>query len=178
MEKWSIINQLFVIPVITGIISSGIVTFLFIRLRPRFKVSNVIAVRKINGKTRFTIKVVNDTRFNFHNAKASLVLFRPYQVGPNLNIRTEDIMLIQNTHEFFPAKSKSQYSEHAVLFSTEEPILQISDSSSYFVFQIQAEHSLSGLRKFTSKKYFNRGSDIRKGTFKHGTKIEFVDEQD
>lgn len=155
----------------TSFIASLVFTFLFTRLKPRLKISSVIA----HSHGTFKIKVVNKSRSSAINLKAELAYIRYFSVPGGKETKSEEIDLLKG--ELFAIDKyarSSVYATYSYRFATKQDIRQgFSNKNKDFIrFKIYAVHSLSNIGKVFYQEYsFN---NIQDGDFPLGCSIELV----
>lgn len=147
--------------IITGIATSFIAScffiFIFTRLKPKIKISDLIAIRDNNGAVPYKIKVINKSRFPVINIKAELAYINYFQVPGGLE--TNSVKIVLNKSEIFSLDkfdTKAQNAPYTYMFVTTENILNrlIQNNLPYIRFKLSAIHSLSNIGTVFEKRYY------------------------
>ena len=147
------------IGVISGLIASGVMYFVLLRIKPRMRVSDKIC--QVPSTDLYVVKVVNLSRSILMDVEYAMHICHRSSDGI---VQIEHIQFAKPDLNFLCAYSKSdKNAEYAIRLSFRFDIESLQTDEDYLVFTISAKHSVSGTAVFVSQKY--KSSAIRCGRF-------------
>lgn len=157
----------------TSFVASIIFTVIFTSLRPKLKISDLVAIRQSNNTTSYKIKVINKSRYAATNVKAELSYINLFSVPNGLETNSKKVVL--NKSEIFSLDKfnlKSENASYTYMFVTTENIQNGLEAGNrnYLILRISATHSLSNMGKVFEKKFFI--GDFANGDFCFGNSTE------
>lgn len=157
----------------TSFVASIIFTVIFTSLRPKLKISDLVAIRQSNNTTSYKIKVINKSRYAAINVKAELSYINLFSV-PN-GVETNSSKIELNKSEIFLLDKfnlKSENASYTYMFVTTKNIQNglEAGNKNYLILRISATHSLSNMGKVFEKRYFIE--DFANGDFCFGNSTE------
>jgi hypothetical protein len=167
--------------IITSLLTSTIAAFIVIRIlriyKPKIEISPIIAegISSKNGQTKFTIKVINRTKYCVFDIKARLHIIKKYQTATGEILKSELIELKQSEPFILAAYSKKKNNtDFTFRFLTYEDLNTKwdNDKIQYLKFRLICRHEISGNFGHFSKEYRLKGHSIKKGDFDKGDSYE------
>jgi hypothetical protein len=160
--------------IISGIISSSLVLYLFTRLKPCIYISDKIAKRKIKSGTHlYKIKIINRSSYSAINIQAELSIVNEIFPNQDGDKETNDLEPVNlKKKEIFQLDKYSRRTDYtpytfSFVISKDELDKYLEDSQNkYLRFRVFAIHSLSNIGKVFEKKY--EVSSIIEGDFSPG----------
>lgn len=168
------IQSTITISIITGIISGTISSALFFyimsKLSPKIEISNQICKAQDSEGIFYGFKILNSSRFDLVDIKLEFILKSPFNSNGGSNNKLSHLSLRKDHLTQFPKyRSDDKYAEYAVVAGTRDNIEEIwKESTQFLVVKVQAKHSLSGITKSFSHKYYTKKSCIKEGFFNFG----------
>lgn len=167
--------------IITSILTSTISAFIFIKLlrfyKPKIEISPVIAkgISTKNGQVKYTIKVINRTKYRVYDIKARLHILKKYQTATG-EIEKSEIIELKQSEPFVlaPYSTKKNNTDYAFRFLTYEDLdtKWDNDKVQFLKFRLICRHEFSGNFGFFSKEYRIKTSTIKTGDFNKGDSFE------
>ncbi|MDN0032711.1 hypothetical protein [Oscillibacter ruminantium] len=157
--------------VISGIISSILVSCTLLLIKPRVSLSDEICMDP--QKNVFQLKIVNRTRAALMDVKYTLHLCHRYKDGI---IVMDPVEFCKSNVDSLPKYNKLDLDAHYAMrlaFPPKEEILTHQDD--YLLFTLTAKHATTGTIAFFSQEYQIR--DIMCGKFETGTSTKILVEQ-
>lgn len=155
--------------IITGLVASIIFAGILMLIRPKISVSNKICKRKLkNGDFLYCIKIVNRSRFLLTDVKCCLEYCTPSGSG---NKRVTEIEPKIRKPIMYIDKYTRKNEDYALRMAYEIDNYPISENS-YYIFTIQAKHSISNTVR-TKRVIYNQYA-IQEGIFETGKSMKIL----
>jgi hypothetical protein len=166
--------------IVTGLFTSLISAMLFLYilnlLRPKIEISSEISKSvSLTNKLKYTIKVINKTKFDVYDIKAQLHIIRKCQT-PSGEIEKSELIELRRSDPFILGKfnRKDINADYAFRFVTYADLDSIwnDDDKDILKFRIICKHQISGVLKCFQHEYRIKRSVIKNGKFKAGNLFE------
>ena len=161
--------------ILTGAVSSLVASIVFLVglswFRPKIAIADAVAKNTSNGRTFYSVKVINRTKSPVVGVRVRMTLatLRYVSNGPvfnqeEINLRTHEIMEIP---EFDKKDEKARY---AIQFEILDDLdTKWHDTNTTELrFQIYATHSFTGFGKAFEERYFNKSVALQNGAYAAG----------
>ncbi|MDD4991617.1 MAG: hypothetical protein PHR83_05215 [Paludibacter sp.] len=166
--------------IVTGLFTSLISAILFLYilslLRPKIEISPEISKSiSLTNKLKYTVKVINKTRFDVYDIKAQLHIIRKCQT-PSGEIEKSELIELKRDDPFILGKfdKKDVNADYAFRFVTYIDLESIwtDDNNDILKFRVICKHQISGVLGYFQQKYRVKKSVIKTGEFKAGNLME------
>ncbi len=167
----------------SGIVALGLVYFVFWKWKPNIEISRNIAMRFVEGKAEYKIKLINKSKYPANDVFVELWKKIEYKATSNskaFNESVEKSKLSTNkwlTIEKFVSNKKikeTKYAPHCITIKIidedVESILKTNNAQS-LVFKISVKHGLSNISSTFSMEY-NDSNCLKEGRFIFGNSLE------
>lgn len=176
----------YIVEIFGGIVLSVMGLFLIWFLQPKVKIAPQIAVKEKDGKSVYTIKVINKSYlFQLVDINFELTMLQPRSTPKGMNIAIKQVPLKSN-HLWFLSRrkgrlhrrfSKDIYATYAIVITLdsdfdllEEWKSETNNNGTYFDLKVIAKNNFSGITSINHEK-FNHYSCVKKGEYCHGNSM-------
>ncbi|MGJ8760365.1 MAG: hypothetical protein ACSHXA_07445 [Polaribacter sp.] len=175
----------YIVEIFGGVVLSIMGLFLIWFLRPKVKIAPQIAKTEKDGKSIYTIKVINKSYlFQLVDIKFELTMLQPRSTPKGMNIAIKTIEL-KSDHLWFLSRRKGyisrllkddNYASYAIIVtvSSEFDLLEEwkpkAENGTYFDLKVIAKNNFSGITSINHEK-FNHFSCVKNGEYCHGNSM-------
>ncbi|MEI8273504.1 MAG: hypothetical protein WCG08_12850 [Paludibacter sp.] len=166
--------------IVTGLFTSLIsaITFLYILnlLRPKIEISPQISKGlSLKNELKYSIKVINKTKFNIYDIKAQLHIIRKHQT-PSGEIEKSELIELKRNVPFVLKKFDKKDTSYDYVFRfvtyVDLESIWVDDSKDILRFRMICKHQISGVLDCFEQNYRVKKSVIKNGDFKAGNLFE------
>lgn len=166
--------------VFTSFFTSFISAIFFLLMMKQFKPNILISPEIAQsfdsyGKEKYTIKVINKTKYNIYDIEAQLHIVRQ-ECTPTGCIEKTEIIAFKRENPFILTKfdKKDKNANYAYRFLTYENLNLIcaTNNINSLRFRLICKHELSGILGYFNHEYIIRGNFIKNGNFIVGDSFE------
>lgn len=165
---------------VTGVVSSLVASTLYLLayahfLRPAIEVSPYIAMSKRDGELGYAFKIVNRSRYPAVNIQFRVSVTRPISVPDGtVYVNTPVNLLSDSVFELEKFNRNDKEARYAWRIRTTDNIEELWDEANggYVTFRVLATHSLSGLSKAYTHRFYGKSDRLRPGEHRWGPELD------
>jgi len=163
--------------ILSSLVAASLFLLFLSRLRPAFEISKEIAVQEENGKTKYSIKVLNKGARNAINIKAEVDLMRS-KIVPDGTILSHRGIRLKKSERMILAKfdKKDADATYAYRITLVDDLGDLwRDESSQFVrVKVFAQDEMSNFGRVFIQEYRTKRNSLKEGQFRFGNSFEIA----
>ncbi len=164
-----------IVGILSSILAAGLFLYLLSKLRPEIEISEHIAKSEQEGKTKYSIKILNKSKRDAINLRIEADLLSAVIV-PNGSILTSQALVLKKPVLMVLPKNDKRDTDanYAFRLVIDEPIDKLwQDESTQFIrVKIFAQDEMSNFGKVFEREYRTKRNSIKEGQFKFGDTLE------